>query len=79
MLFWQSWDTFFRNATAGAVPGEAYVAPPTLADAPAHHVPLTALAPAMGAMPAVGGQVNDKVIDDHLAVQGIIRAYQVKL
>lgn len=26
----QSWDAFFRNATAGAAPGEAYSPPPSL-------------------------------------------------
>lgn len=30
-----------------------------------------------GLVPA--GSVNDKLIDDHLAVQAIIRSYQVKL
>lgn len=29
--------------------------------------------------PALGGQVNEKVIDDHLAVQAIIRSYQVRM
>ena len=76
----QSWDTFFRNATAGAAPGQAYVSPPTLAEAPPHHVPLSAMTPALAGatLPAATGQVSEKVIDDHLAVQGIIRAYQVK-
>ncbi|KAK3858902.1 hypothetical protein Pcinc_034936 [Petrolisthes cinctipes] len=79
----QSWDTFFRNATAGARPGEAYTSPPTLAEPTPHHVPLSSLAPALsssGVAPAYASDapISDKVIDDHLAVQGIIRAYQAR-
>lgn len=76
----QSWDTFFRNASAGAAPGTAYTAPPSLAEPTPHHVPLSSIAPAMSTSPMVGdAQISDKVIDDHLAVQGIIRAYQVSV
>lgn len=83
ILHFQSWDTFFRNVTAGAQPGEAYTSPPTLAEPTPHHVPLSSLAPALtssGAAPtyASDAPISDKVIDDHLAVQGIIRAYQVR-
>ena len=76
--FLQSWDSFFRSTTAGAAPGLAYQAPPSLA--PSHNqVPLGALLPLGG-----GGQlsqipINEKIIDDHLAVQAIIRSYQVCL
>lgn len=31
-----------------------------------------------GASP-LGGQISEKVIDDHLAVQAIIRSYQVRM
>lgn len=84
ILHFQSWDTFFRNVTAGAQPGEAYTSPPTLAEPTPHHVPLSSLAPALtssGTGPAYASDapISDKVIDDHLAVQGIIRAYQVRL
>ncbi|XP_042238789.1 2-oxoglutarate dehydrogenase, mitochondrial-like isoform X2 [Homarus americanus] len=73
----QSWDTFFRNTSAGAQPGEAYMAPPSLAQPTRHHVPLSSIAPAIS--PAVGRTpLTDNVIDDHLAVQGIIRAYQAR-
>lgn len=83
ILHFQSWDTFFRNVVAGAQPGEAYTSPPTLAEPTPHHVPLSSLAPALtssGAAPAYASDapISDKVIDDHLAVQGIIRAYQVR-
>ncbi|XP_066940532.1 2-oxoglutarate dehydrogenase-like, mitochondrial isoform X2 [Macrobrachium rosenbergii] len=72
----QSWDTFFRNATRGAQPGQAYTSPPTLAEPTPHHVPLSALAPISAGPPAAA--LSQKTIDDHLAVQGIIRAYQAR-
>lgn len=72
----QSWDSFFRNSTAGAAPGLAYQAPPSLA--PSHNqVPLGALLPLAGSQ--IGqSPLNEKIIDDHLAVQAIIRSYQVR-
>ncbi|XP_071546217.1 2-oxoglutarate dehydrogenase complex component E1 isoform X4 [Panulirus ornatus] len=74
----QSWDTFFRNASAGARPGEAYTSPPSLAEPTPHHVPLSSIAPAVISPAVSETQITDKVIDDHLAVQGIIRAYQIR-
>lgn len=80
----QSWDTFFRNATAGAPPGQAYQSPPSLSEPTKNTVPLSSLAPAFAAGAGVAqaapgmAQVSDKVIADHLAVQGIIRAYQIR-
>uniref|UniRef100_A0A8D8L8Q2 2-oxoglutarate dehydrogenase complex component E1 n=1 Tax=Cacopsylla melanoneura TaxID=428564 RepID=A0A8D8L8Q2_9HEMI len=74
-----SWDAFFRNSAAGTSP--AYTSPPSLALPGKNHVPLSALGPYLGATggsPAIGGQVSEKVIDDHLAVQGIIRSYQAR-
>ncbi|GLH08554.1 Putative 2-oxoglutarate dehydrogenase E1 component, mitochondrial [Gryllus bimaculatus] len=75
-----SWDSFFRNSSAGAAPGQAYQAPPSLAEPGRNQLPITSLAPLLGAAgaPALGGQVNEKVIDDHLAVQAIIRSYQAR-
>ena len=64
----QSWDVFFRNSTAGAPPGQAYVSPYSLSQTGA-----PAVAP-----PTAGTGLDLKVIDDHLAVQAIIRSYQVK-
>lgn len=75
----QSWDSFFRNSSAGAAPGQAYQPPPSLAAPGRNQVPVTSIAPYLGgsAAPALGGQINEKIIDDHLAVQAIIRSYQV--
>ncbi|CAG9560270.1 unnamed protein product [Danaus chrysippus] len=74
-----SWDAFFRNATNGAQPGVAYTSPPNLAPYSKNEVPLTSLVPAAG-MPSIsaGSPINEKIIDDHLAVQAIIRSYQIR-
>ncbi|VVC92905.1 unnamed protein product [Leptidea sinapis] len=73
-----SWDAFFRNATNGAQPGVAYTSPPNLAPYSKNEVPLTSLVPVSGGMPSIasGSPINEKIIDDHLAVQAIIRSYQ---
>ncbi|XP_025073596.1 2-oxoglutarate dehydrogenase, mitochondrial [Pogonomyrmex barbatus] len=72
-----SWDSFFRNSTAGATPGFAYQAPPSLAPS-YNQVPLGALLP-LGVGTQLGQTpVNEKIIDDHLAVQAIIRSYQAR-
>ncbi|XP_059470554.1 2-oxoglutarate dehydrogenase complex component E1 isoform X2 [Neocloeon triangulifer] len=73
-----SWDAFFRNSSSGAGPGQAYQAPPSLALPGRNETALTSLAPFFGGGAALGGQVDDKVIDDHLAVQAIIRSYQIR-
>jgi 2-oxoglutarate dehydrogenase E1 component len=70
LIYFQSWDIFFRNATEGAPPGSAYVAPPSI------RTGMTGLTTSMGAV-TQPGVVDTKLIDDHLAVQAIIRAYQV--
>ncbi|XP_042200466.1 2-oxoglutarate dehydrogenase, mitochondrial isoform X2 [Callorhinchus milii] len=64
----KSWDIFFRNANAGALPGTAYQSPPPLG---------TSLATLTHA--GVKAQPNvEKLVEDHLAVQSLIRAYQVR-
>lgn len=75
-----SWDAFFRNATNGAQPGVAYTPPPNLAPYNKNEVPLTSLVPAAGGMSSIsaGSPINEKIIDDHLAVQAIIRSYQAR-
>ncbi|KAJ8732629.1 hypothetical protein PYW07_015228 [Mythimna separata] len=75
-----SWDAFFRNATAGAQPGTAYTSPPNLSPYNKNEVPLTSLVPAGAGMPSIsaGSPINEKIIDDHLAVQAIIRSYQAR-
>ncbi|XP_018300415.1 2-oxoglutarate dehydrogenase, mitochondrial isoform X5 [Mycetomoellerius zeteki] len=72
-----SWDSFFRNSTAGAAPGFAYQAPPSLAPS-YNQVPLGALLPLGGGTQLGQAPVNEKIIDDHLAVQAIIRSYQAR-
>ncbi|KAL0107583.1 hypothetical protein PUN28_014709 [Cardiocondyla obscurior] len=72
-----SWDSFFRNSTAGASPGFAYQAPPSLAPN-YNQVPIGALLPLGGGTQLGQAPVNEKIIDDHLAVQAIIRSYQIR-
>ncbi|XP_073891193.1 2-oxoglutarate dehydrogenase complex component E1 isoform X6 [Macaca fascicularis] len=67
----KSWDIFFRNTNAGAPPGTAYQSP----------LPLSrgSLAAVAHAQSLVEAQPNvDKLVEDHLAVQSLIRAYQVR-
>ncbi|VVC29869.1 Hypothetical protein CINCED_3A011739 [Cinara cedri] len=73
-----SWDAFFRNCDAGAQPGFAYQAPPSLAPPGKNEVLLSSILPAVNSTAAVGGSFSEKLIDDHLAVQAIIRSYQVR-
>jgi len=80
-----SWDAFFRQTYGGAQPGEAYQRPPNLAPPEPNTLPLSAFTSggaAGGALVPAGlggvGAPSDKVIDDHLAVQAIIRSYQAR-
>ncbi|CAL8328061.1 unnamed protein product [Boreogadus saida] len=67
----KSWDVFFRNANAGVPPGAAYQSPPGLSG--------PCQVPAGGAKSVVGARPDvEKLIEDHLAVQSLIRAYQVR-
>lgn len=71
-IFSQSWDAYFRN--------NAYCPPPSLAPSQPHHVPISQLTHLLGGggqSMARGAQLDEKTIDDHLAVQAIIRSYQV--
>lgn len=74
-VFFQSWDSFFRNSAQGGV---GYQAPPSLAPLGKNEIPVGALLPMMGGAAVGTGQVSEKIIDDHLAVQAIIRSYQVR-
>uniref|UniRef100_A0A7N8WPP6 2-oxoglutarate dehydrogenase complex component E1 n=1 Tax=Mastacembelus armatus TaxID=205130 RepID=A0A7N8WPP6_9TELE len=65
----KSWDVFFRNANAGAPPGAAYQSPLSAA--------ASLIAPQLSSL--VGAQPNvEKLVEDHLAVQSLIRAYQIR-
>nr|CAH7749841.1 unnamed protein product [Callosobruchus chinensis] len=70
-----SWDSYFRGTTQG---GGGYVAPPSLAPAGRNEMPLGALMPLVGGSALGASPVSEKVIDDHLAVQAIIRSYQIR-
>ncbi|XP_023025457.2 2-oxoglutarate dehydrogenase complex component E1 isoform X6 [Leptinotarsa decemlineata] len=70
-----SWDSFFRNSAQG---GPGYQPPPSLAPLGRNEIPATSLLPMAGSLSLGGGQISEKVIDDHLAVQAIIRSYQIR-
>ena len=73
----KSWDTFFRSATAGLLPGQAYQSPPSISGTAAQ----LNLAGGGVAQPVPKEEthlVSHRHIDDHLSVQAIIRSYQVR-
>nr|CAD7569456.1 unnamed protein product [Timema californicum] len=75
-----SWATFFRNSSAGAPPGRAYQSPPSHLILPRNQTSAASLVPRRDglASPSLGEQNNEKLIDDHLSVQAIIRSYQIR-
>ncbi|XP_050515145.1 2-oxoglutarate dehydrogenase complex component E1 isoform X1 [Diabrotica virgifera virgifera] len=71
-----SWDSFFRNSSQG---GAGYQAPPSLAPLGKNELPVTSFLPALAGSTGLGAApISEKVIDDHLAVQAIIRSYQIR-
>uniref|UniRef100_A0A672I7H7 2-oxoglutarate dehydrogenase complex component E1 n=1 Tax=Salarias fasciatus TaxID=181472 RepID=A0A672I7H7_SALFA len=66
----KSWDVFFRNVNAGVPPGAAYQSPLSLGGTP----------PTLsGPQTAAGAQADtQRLVEDHLAVHTLIRAYQVR-
>ena len=70
-----SWAAFFKNLEAGAPLGEGWVIPPTLATAPHFMAPPTQQAVQQQVQNLAGG---DKLLEDHLKVQLLIRAYQFR-
>lgn len=63
----KSWDAFFKAASAGARPGEAHARPPTGAGA-------ISFSDGKG----ISEEKLQHIVDDHLAVQHLIRAYQIR-
>ncbi|XP_040292412.1 2-oxoglutarate dehydrogenase-like, mitochondrial isoform X1 [Bufo bufo] len=66
----KSWDTFFRSADAMAVPGEAHQT--EAADMQNKALLIRSQGLAMASAKA------EKLVEDHLAVQSLIRAYQIR-
>ncbi|XP_037082779.1 2-oxoglutarate dehydrogenase, mitochondrial-like [Pollicipes pollicipes] len=76
-----SWDAYFSRAAGGAPPGAAYSSPPSLATPAANTAPVTALVPhGAGASSGVAraATADEKSIQDHLSVLGVIRSYQIR-
>ncbi|XP_070544231.1 2-oxoglutarate dehydrogenase complex component E1-like isoform X1 [Ptychodera flava] len=67
----KSWDIFFQNAQEGATPGSAYE---TQTVAMQRTTPMSTT----GQTAPVFATVDKQVIEDHLVVQNIIRAYQIR-
>lgn len=67
----KSWDVYFKQVEAGAAPGTVYVPPPSISSTGALTVPVAATLPTTGVASA-------KDIEDHLSVQTLIRAYQMR-
>ncbi|XP_078492481.1 2-oxoglutarate dehydrogenase complex component E1-like isoform X2 [Ciona intestinalis] len=66
----KSWDAYFKNVSAGALPGQAYQSPPDIGSSPMS-------APQAGGIPIDGAQIKE-VVDKHLSVQSLIRGYQIR-
>lgn len=66
-----SWATFFKNIEAGAAPGEGWVMPPTLGTSP-HFTSSPQV------QSSISSAENDKNLEEHLKVQLLIRAYQIR-
>lgn len=62
-----SWDAYFRS--------NSYTSPPNLSPIQRNTLPLSS---AYGGESGVDGALDSKTIDDHLAVQAIIRSYQIR-
>uniref|UniRef100_A0AC34FX80 2-oxoglutarate dehydrogenase E1 component N-terminal domain-containing protein n=1 Tax=Panagrolaimus sp. ES5 TaxID=591445 RepID=A0AC34FX80_9BILA len=71
----KSWDAYFRNVEAGAGPGEAFQAPPTLIPGRTQQA-VTTSAPTSTAVSTTGDV--SRAIQDHLKIQLLIRSYQTR-
>jgi 2-oxoglutarate dehydrogenase E1 component len=76
----KSWDTYFRQLSAGVPPSKAYVAPPTLGQLRVMEKAQSSLTVSPHPQTTAPSILTSdaKVIADHMAVQSIIRAYQVR-
>lgn len=70
-----SWAAFFKNLESGAAPGEGWVMPPTLGTSPHFMAQALAQSQVQQITSLAGG---DKLLEDHLKVQLLIRAYQFR-
>ncbi|KAF9814051.1 hypothetical protein SFRURICE_004398 [Spodoptera frugiperda] len=79
---YNSWlaDSSSVHALELACPAQPYTRDRILSPYNKNEVPLTSLVPAGAGMPSIaaGSPINEKIIDDHLAVQAIIRSYQAR-
>nr|VZI39082.1 unnamed protein product [Spirometra erinaceieuropaei] len=74
----KSWDIYFRGVNNGAAVGSAYSSPPTLGVDNYGVDLMNLIAAATGSTAATSAVPGSKLIEEHLAVQTIIRSYQVR-
>ena len=72
-----SWQSYFKQVQAGAAPGQAYQAPPTLASSAVYRVEGGA-APAAAATGTASAADVQAAVNRNLALENVIRAYQVR-
>lgn len=70
-----SWQAYFRNVAAGAAPGQAFRAPPTLI--PDHDLVPAQFAEGLASYPNPSAASSTEILD-HMKVQMLVRAYQVR-
>jgi len=69
-----SWQSYFKAVQADAPPGAAFQAPPSLASSAVYKVEGS-----VGGVPAAANAQDTRVaVDKHLAVENLVRAYQVR-
>ena len=65
----KSWDVYFRQVESGAVPGEAFIPPPTIQ---------SGVKPVQSVGVATAGAASSVDHNDALGLSYLIRAYQVR-
>ncbi|KAI7872671.1 oxoglutarate dehydrogenase, E1 component [Spinellus fusiger] len=68
-----SWQVYFKNMSNGVAPTEAYVPPPTLVPSGSARLPVLP-----GAGFSSSANASSKEVVDHMKIQLLVRAYQVR-
>jgi 2-oxoglutarate dehydrogenase E1 component len=66
-----SWQVYFKNMANGVSPGQAYTPPPTLVPSASARLPVL---PGDG----ISGSAGSPEVIDHMKIQLLVRAYQVR-
>lgn len=68
----RSWDAYFRQVQSGKPPGQAYQPPPILGQSPGM------VATRQTVPNAVDQSIINELVSDHMAVNSLIRCYQIR-